>query len=247
MTKFLKTFFFALPAAFFFFFIIAFKAKADNMSSDNYQIQMGNFNMMSGSKSSSGYQMLDTGGQTAPGEYTSAGFIVKAGFIYIKTLIPFSFSISDTTIDFGTLTSQTPATQTTDLTVSAGGAGGYQVIAYENHPLEITTGSTQIPDTTCNGGAETCDEQTAALWDLSNKYGFGFNASGDDIPADFTDSDHFRQFADNSIGETPQAVMESEHAGSQRQSTITFKINISGIQASGIYQTGVVFICTPAY
>ncbi len=246
MSKMLKTGCLFLIAGCFLTLLVL-QVKATNMSSDNYEIQMGNFNMMSGSKNSPGYQMMDTAGQTAPGEYTSAGFVVKAGFAYIKTIIPFAFSISDTNIDFGSLTPETPSTQTTTLTVSAGGAGGYQVVAYENHPLQLTTGSTQIPDTTCNGSGETCNEETAALWDLANKYGFGFNMSGDDVPADFADNNHYRQFADMSIGETAQTIMESEHVGKQREATVTFKANISGIQASGYYQSIVVFICTPTY
>ncbi|MFC1711689.1 hypothetical protein ACFLZ1_03835 [Patescibacteria group bacterium] len=221
--------------------------KAVNMSSDNYEIQMGNFNMASGSKSSTNYSMLDTIGQIAPGEYSEAGFIVKAGFIYIKTLIPFSFSISDLSIDFGSLIADVPTTQTNTLTVSSGGGSGYQVTAYEDNPLQIPGTATQIPDTICNGGAETCDETAADVWTNISAYGFGFNMSGNDIPADFTDSTYFRQFADDSGAESPQIVMSSVNVGRNRQSTVTYKVNVSGIQTAGNYENAITFICTPGY
>lgn len=223
------------------------EANAANMSSDNYELQMGNFNMASGNKSSAGYKLLDTLGQTAPGKYESTGYIVKAGFAYIKSIIPFSFTISDLTIDFGSLTAQTPSTQTNTLTVSAGGAGGYQVTAFENHPLQVIGGAAQIPDTTCNGNGNTCDETTAKIWDDNTKYGFGFNMSGDDVPSDFVDSTYYRQFADDSAGETAQIVMSSNNVGSNRQATVTYKVNISGVQAAGNYENVITFICTPGY
>lgn len=222
-------------------------AKAVNMSSDNYEIQMGNFNMASGSKSSPNFSMLDTIGQIAPGEYSEAGFIVKAGFIYIKTIIPFSFSISDLSIDFGTLAADTPTTQTNTLTVSSGGGSGYQVTARENNPLQIPGSATQIADTICNGGAQTCDETAADVWTSNTAYGFGFNMSGNDIPADFTDSTYYRQFANQSGAESPQIVMSSSNVGRNRQATVTYKVNISGIQTAGNYENAITFIATPGY
>jgi len=220
---------------------------AQNMSSDHYELQMGNFNMASGSKASNGYKLLDTVGQTAPGQYDSNGYIVKAGFIYIKTLIPFSFTISDLSIDFGSLIPGAFSTKTTILTVSTGSADGYRVTAFENHPLQIIGASTQIADTTCNGGVQTCDQITAKIWTDTSKYGFGFNMAGHDIASDFIDSAYFRQFSNDQIPEEPQTVMSSTFSGRNRQATVTFQINISDVQAAGDYENMITFICAPTY
>src|SRR4030042_2970006 len=123
----------------FFFFILTFSSpavQATNVSSDNYEILMGNTNMGAGLPSSDTYKLGLTGGQIAPGLYTATGSLVKAGFWYIKSRIPFAFTISDLTIEFGTLTAGTPTTAQNKLSVSAGGAGGYQVTTADSETLK---------------------------------------------------------------------------------------------------------------
>ena len=80
------------------------------ITSPNYIIQMPNFNSGAGIPSSSNYTISQTLGQTAAGLYSSAGYRVKSGFQYIYSIIPFSFSISALSINFGDLTPQTPVT-----------------------------------------------------------------------------------------------------------------------------------------
>lgn len=222
-------------------------AQATNLSSDNYQIQMGNLNMGAGLPSSDDYKLGITGGQTAPGLYTSDGYYVKAGFWYILSKIPFAFTISDLTIDFGTLTAGSPTTSQNKLSVSAGGAGGYQVTAIENDVLKTAGGTASIPDTACNGGDDTCDETTAAPWTDNTKYGFGYNMSGNDVPATFANSTYYRLFPSDTADEDPAIVMERSFVGRDRVATVTYKVNISGSQASGDYQNYIIFIATPKY
>src|SRR3990167_4111035 len=93
-----------------------------SLDSPSYRVKFSNFNMTSGEKSSTNYSILDTVGQTAAGEFDSSGFKVKAGFPYITIIIPFAFSISNLSLDFGTLAPQTFDTVSHTLTVSAGGA-----------------------------------------------------------------------------------------------------------------------------
>lgn len=216
------------------------------MESDSYKLKFPNLNMTSGSKSSDNYNILDTVGQTAPGEYASSGFYVKAGFPYIKTIIAFSFTISDLSIDFGALTpgvfpSPLPANT---LTVSSGGAGGYAVSASEDHPLQLPGTATNIPDTNCDTN---CDETTAAVWTNTAKYGFGYNLSGDDVPAAFINSTYFKQFADESALETSQIVMGSINVGANRVATVTYKVNVSPTQSAGSYNNSIMFLATPTY
>ena len=215
------------------------------MESDSYKLKFPNLNMTSGSKSSANYNILDTVGQTAPGEYASSGFYVKAGFPYIKTIIAFAFTISDLSIDFGTLTPSTFSSLTNTLTVSSGGAGGYAVTANEDHPLQLQNTATNIPDTTCDLG--TCSETTAGVWTNTGKYGFGYNMSGDDVPAAFINSTYYKQFANKAGLETSQVVMQSSNVGKNRVATVTYKVNISPTQSAGDYDNSLMFLATPSY
>jgi hypothetical protein len=218
-----------------------------SLDSPSYRVKFSNFNMTSGSKSSDNYNILDTVGQTAAGEFDSSGFKVKAGFPYITTIIPFAFSISNLSLDFGTLTPQSFDTVSHTLTVSAGGAGGYTVTGGEDHPMRLGDTAIYIADTTCD---TSCSETTADVWTNTAVYGFGYNMSGNDVPTavgHFQGSTYFKQWADLSAAESPQTVMSSAVVGENRIATVTYKINISATQAAGDYQTQIRFVATPAY
>ncbi len=216
----------------------------ERVESSNYRIIFPNLNSGAGIPSSANYELNSTLGQTAPGLYSSTGYRVKAGFQYIHSIIPFSFSISDIQINFGTLVPQTPSTDTSTLTVSAGGAGGYSVKAYESSTLKTFNGADEIIDTLCDS---TCSETAAGVWTSSTRYGFGFNMTGNDIPADFTNSTYFRQFANRALGENPQIIMSSSNVGRSRTATITYKVNVSGVQPAGVYRNVITFIATPSF
>lgn len=214
------------------------------IQSPNYLIQMPNLNSGAGIPTSTNYGLNTTIGQTAAGLFTSSGYRVKAGFQYISSIIPFSFAISSISINFGHLIPQTPATVTNTLTVSSGGAGGYQVKASENNPMKVQGIARTISDTNCD---TTCSETTAGVWSSNSKYGFGFNMTGNDIPADFIGITYYRQFADRSSSESPQIIMSSIYVGRARQSTVTYKVNISGVQPPGTYQNTITYTAIPAY
>jgi hypothetical protein len=243
--KFSKSFgFLALVLAFGLYLSGFIAASAVNMSSDSYKIQWGNINIGGSNPSSTSYKMGITMGQTGPGLYSSTGYKIRAGFQYIHSIIPFSFTISATSVALGSLTPSSPKTASLNLTVSAGGAGGYQVLAFENHPLRNNQ-NTDIPDTTCD--SSDCNETTAGVWSLSTTYGFGFNMSGNDIPSDFVDSTYFRQFADQEAGESPQTIMSSNQVTKSSVATATFKANVSATQAAGDYENAITFVAVPKY
>ena len=214
------------------------------VESPNYKIQMPNFNSGAGIPSSSNYKLDTTIGQTAPGLYSSTGYSVRSGFQYIHSIIPFSFSMTNFLINFGTLVPGTPSTLPSTLTVSAGGAGGYKVTSRESDYLSNAGGET-IPDTICDAGA--CTQAVAKVWSLPTTYGFGYNMSGDDVPTDFTDETYFRHFANSAQGQTDQIVMSSANVGKERVATITYKVNVSGVQPAGTYQNIILFTATPSF
>lgn len=220
---------------------------ADEMKSVQYRIDFGNVNIGSNQENSTNYSLGTTLGQLAANEFASSGYIVKAGFQYLHSIIPFSFTISDTSIALGTLTPNTPSTATTDLSVSFGGAGQYQVTAEEIGPLDTASGSDVIVDTSCNGGAQTCSETTANVWTSTSAYGFGYNMSGTGAPAGFINATYFKRFPDSTALESPEVVMSSSGITTSSTSTVTFKANISPVQAAGSYLTLIRFIATPSY
>jgi len=221
-----------------------------NMRSSDYELQMSNLNFSAGVGLSSGdYKLGFTGGQNMPGPYTSTGFKVLAGFWYLKTIIPFTFSISNQVIDFGSLNTGIGQTASTILTVSAGGAGGYQVTGQENHELLVDSLGAILPDTTGDNGDIT--ESNAGAWAQNTTYGFGYTMYGNDVPTPFPTAapagNDYKQFADISKNESPQVIMSSVNVGKNRTATLTYKINISASQISGRYHNVITYIATPGY
>jgi hypothetical protein len=223
-------------------------ARAERLESDSYIIQFGNFNVTSGAKDSASFNLTDTVGQVASGPYGAYGsstYFIGAGFQYIYQIQDFRFMISKLAIDLGLLTPGSHNTDSHTLTITTRGAGGYTIYAYELHPLRQRLGSAEIPDTACDAG--TCTISVAQVWQTQSVPGFGYNMSGQDIPADFLGSTYFRPFADFSINDPMQIVMSSPNIATSRQATVTYKAGISGSQAAGQYETGVVYIAVPGY
>lgn len=230
------------------FLLLVSSARAERLESDSYVIQFGNFNVTSGEKESTSYKVTDTVGQTFAGpfgQYGSSSYFIGAGFQYIYQIDTFAFSISAVDIDLGLLTPGIHNSASNVLTITTKGAGGYTVYAYELHPLRHSGGTTDIPDTTCDNGL--CTEATATPWTNQNIPGFGFNAAGADVPADFVDATYFRQFADYESAEIMQPVMTDTTIAKNEQATITYKAGVSGLQAAGNYQTGVVYVAVPGF
>jgi len=223
-------------------------AQAQEMRSNSFSIQFGNFNTTSGQKSSANYNVTDTVGQVGSGpygQYGSSSYFVGGGFQYIYQIDTFSFTISRIAVDLGVLTPGLHNTASHTLRITTKGAGGYQVFAYEQRPLQTQGGIAVIPDTTCNAGS--CDQVTAQVWTTQTIPGFGFNMAGNDIPADFVNNTFFRQFANRAASEAMQVVMSSANIANSRISTVTYKAGVSGSQAAGNYQTGVAYVAVPGY
>ncbi len=217
--------------------------------SENYEITWPNLNMGAGLPSSANYQMGTTMGQTAPGLYSSTGYKVRAGFWYLKSIIPFSFRLSGVALDFGTLEPEilTNEKQLT-LTVNSGSAGGYQISVGENNSLTSESG-TIIPDTTCDL-ADTCTHLDAGTWTQTTTYGFGYTMSGTDVPSDFSGG-KFKNFADlpdeDPVKIMGKTIAEGHEAARNKIATMSARINISATQAAGSYRNILSFWAVPTY
>ena len=219
---------------------------ADTLSSPAFEIDMSTINITGGSKSSSSYKLTDTVGQTIQGQFDSAGYVIKAGFQYIYTLIPFTFTISNLDLNFGSLVSGTPSLLTNILTVTTGSAYGYTVKTIEDHPLRLSNGVTTIPDTSCDL-ASPCIQTDATVWADNTRYGFGYNIQGTDVDvADFVDNTYYRPFPVQTLDQ-PATIMSRSGVATDSAATVTYKVNISGAQAAGTYQNNIQFIATPSF
>lgn len=155
---------------------------------------------------------------------------------------PFSFTISNGVIDFGKLTATNPVIRTSDVGITSNRP--YTVFAIQSNPLRLNE-RTMIPDTTCDNGS--CSETTAAPWENTLTYGFGYRCDGKDTcQKDFKQKTYYRQFSDNTKREIPQVILQ-DAKGRNEQSKITYKINISGTQQEGSYNNIVTYIATPSY
>lgn len=224
------------------------QVRAERLESDSYVIQFGNFNVTSGQKGSSSYNLTDTVGQTgagAFGEYGTSGYFVGAGFQYIYQIKTFSFVISDVTMDLGELIDGAFGTDSHTMEITTRGAGGYTIYAYEEHPLRLIGSSNIINNTTCDAG--TCTTSSASIWANPAVDGFGFNIQGDDIPSDFVNNTYFRPFANNEALEAMQPVMSSPNIAIQRTSTVTYQAAKAGDTAAGQFETAVVYVAVPGF
>lgn len=223
---------------------------AENLESDSFIIQFGNFNVTSGEKSGDSFIVTDTVGQTVAGPYGAYGsssFFVGAGFQYIYQLQRFSFSISKLQIDFGTLAPNDHVEDSHTMRITTNGASGYAVYAYEAHPLRhLSDPSVEIPDTNCDSS---CDIANAGIWTDETKPGFGYNMTGDHVPSTFLDPTYFRPFANLEANDAMQVVMSSPNVTDPggNEATITYKVGVAGSQAAGNYATNVVYVAVPGY
>ncbi len=220
---------------------------AQTMSNADYMIQMGNLNSISGKPTGSGFKLSYTSGQTGPGLYSGTNYKVRAGFQYISSIIPFRFSITNNFIDFGIISPTTPVLRTSLLTISNGSAFGYQVTASDNHNLRANASGVEIPPTACGDSGPTCDPNTAGPWTSTLTYGFGYrcdNQTGTDCDTQFSDSTFYKPFA-----ASPSAVivMNGVTVGRNKQTQITYKLNISGSQPAGLYTNVINYIATPTF
>jgi hypothetical protein len=254
-------------------FIYSGSVNAINFYSNEYRIQMGTVDSGGGKMTdpvNDSYNLSSSIGQTAAKEFQSNGYVVKAGFQYIYSRVPFTFSLSTVQVDLGTLIPSVPSSGTITLKVSFGGAGQYIVTALPAEPLTNYAGTSTIPSTSCNGGVDTCTTTNAKLWTSTSTYGFGYGMAGQDVPTDFINGSYYRPFPNSLLSEAPSIIMQSTNVtaditptpaipytpapaltgvprSTTHQAVITMKANVSTLQAGGAYKTVLRFLATPSF
>lgn len=223
------------------------KAFALTASNDNFMIDIGDIDTNVDTTQYNKPKKSEVAAtQTAPGVYTGKNYTVKEGFDGHNPNSPFSFGLSQTRIDFGTLSATNPVTRTNKLLVISP-ASLYQVFTFEDHQLRFgPTG--QIHDTTCDNGG--CSHITQSLWISNLTYGFGYrcdNTKGNDCVQEFSEADNYKQFPSVGEKEVPVAVMLGQQSNNEHQATITYKINIAGTQLPGSYTNTIMYIGAPGY
>lgn len=228
---------------------------AASMESSRYKIKSEKVNIGADSIASSEAQLAATLGSQAADEFNRSGYIIKASSPSLNSIIPFTFSISNTTINFGMLQPNTPLINSNiKLTVELGGNGQYSVAAAQTTPLQTLAGDNRVDDTSCDGGNNSCTIKYAKKWQSNTAYGFGYNLLGDDIPSDFI-ANYYRPFVDMSSDNQPIEIMGGININkyvfnsdrNTKQATLTLKVNVSPIQAGGNYQTIISFVAIPSY
>ena len=160
---------------------------------------------------------------------------------------PFTFSISNTKINFGSLIPGEPVTRNNILTISRSSVLGYQITVQENHHLRINGGQAVIPDTTCDAG--NCSHTQSGNWTSPLAYGYGYrcdNESEKDCAKSFNTKDVYKQFASVEANKASQIIMSAAKMGKDSRAKITYKVNISANQAPGLYQNIIEYIATPS-
>ncbi len=216
------------------------------MDSDNYKIDSGGFVMTAGKKQSENYKIQDVVGENFAGQFQSSGYIVRTGLSYLGGDSQFTFSLSSTQLDLGSLSPNTAALGHTDIVISNGLSRGYTLYSSSIGPLTSSSGAT-IPKTVCDIPSDPCTILRAKVWTNNAAYGLGYNMSGSFIPSDFTDSTFFRPFSDLTKNESMVTIMDSQTHKTQDQARITYKTIISPLQAVGRYKTTISFLAIPGY
>jgi len=217
------------------------------MTNTTYKVIQGALESVAGISSNAGAnRKLDISiGELGGGLYKGTNYTLRSGFEYVHSLEHFSFSISQTKIDFGILSPTNLTTRTSILTVNNNSANGFIVSAQENH--QLASQGSLIPNTTCDNGL--CTDTVSDIWKNSLAFGFGYSCQvirkancGNGLGS----LDHFKQFTNASISPNAQTIM-SGSMGTNQQVNITYQINVPGSQSPGVYTNTIQYIAIPTF
>lgn len=109
------------------------------MNSDNYKVPIDVLGQTGGESSSANYKIQHNLGETITGSSSSVSYKLNSGYIqYDKPVL--IFSISDSSVNFGTLSTSSVSTGNITLTISTSSLWGYSVRAYDDTSSGIANG-----------------------------------------------------------------------------------------------------------
>lgn len=245
----MKAFIFILIALSLILSIFVLPASAQNMENSMYKIQSGNIKTFSPDLNVSDYNLNDNSALIDATKITGFNFEVNLGDDYRKTMIPFSFSISDTQADFGSFSPTNPVSRNINLIIKNSKLAGYKVTAAQNHELTEAKKGSKIPDTTCDNGQ--CTETVSAKWDSTLAYGFGYRCDSSksscvENDKSFELKNFFKQFPNSTDNESATTIL-SEGSSLGQEASTTYKVNISSSQPSGSYSNSIIYLAIPSY
>ena len=198
------------------------------MSSTNYKITSDSFNSGGAiDAASDNYKMDVTVGEQGAGWLTSDNYIIGAGFEFMQYESVLSLTISDTTMNLGTLTANAVGTDSHTLTVTTTNGTGYTMTIQANHKLR-TAGGADIDDV-----AE--DTQVTAG---SEAYGIALVGGSDSTEeGDFNDDD-------TPVPTSAANILSSSAPVTDEVSTVTYRAAIDSNTAAGDYGQTVTYSIT---
>lgn len=212
-------------------------ARAQEMNSQNFKIQGGNFNMTSGNKASQNYKLSDVVGQISAGIFGSKGYIIQSGFLNSAAGEVFSFSVNPNIVDFGTIMPQIPLEKKIRITIANGNTPGYSVRVSQNQKLATLAGA-EIPNTICDTETKNppCTVAQASKWIKNTTYGFGYRMEGKTVPQEFLKDNLYRPFPSTKLGEQASIIMKTQAKKVVDQGNMTLRLNVDKSQPVGQYR-----------
>lgn len=224
-------------------------AGALTMSNNNYLLQ-SNLDSTTSTLNNSTYRLESSVGQNSPDAAKSQNYSLapapepKSAALPI---VPFSFGISETAIDFGTLSPTNPVSRQHAITIQTGSAFGFTLYGSSNQPLTNIQNAI-IPNTTCDNGQ--CNSDNSSVWTSTLAYGFGYrceNKKNISCGRGFSKQSYFKHIPNISSQEDSVVILESALPFYALEAILTYKLNVSGTQPQGNYENTITYIAVPNY
>ncbi len=194
--------------------IVVFPSLVVAMTSENYEISQDSINFSgSDSSTSTNYKLDDTMGEVGTGFMHSASYFTGIGYRRMLVVEPsISFTISDNSLNLGTLDVNSVSSASHSFTVTANATQGYGVKAYEDGDLRTAGGNTidDVADGAVTAGSE--------------EYGIGTSGT-----------DGLFNTTDGAITDGMTLATSSTPVTAQ-ETTVNYKVAIDGSTADGSYQ-----------
>lgn len=189
------------------------------MTSTNYRLYGDAFGSVGGRGSSTNYLMEGTGEDSPVGEGSSTNYVLLAGFQSLSEHPTFSFSVSASSISFGTLLMSSVASQSYTVTTSTNAPYGYTTTIYEDG--EFRVGSSTIDDV-ADGSVTAGSEE------------YGVSVSGTDVAF----------VTDQGITSSGTVVASRTNWINGSTATVTHKAAINSGTTMGTYSHTVTYMST---